>query len=115
MVWALVLAAVAAVFVVLTTAMALRRAGQKDAAQSELIKAKDRQLAFDLAEKDVKIAEAQRGANEATENTARLTKENLLLQTDVLTLQQRLAPRRLDADAIRRVSLAGLPFRGSQC
>jgi hypothetical protein len=58
MVWSLGLVAIAAVFVVFTTVMALKRAGQKDDAQSELLGAKDRQLAVDLRDKDVKIAGA---------------------------------------------------------
>jgi hypothetical protein len=66
MVWGLVFAALAAIFVVATTVMALRRSGQKDDAQSNLIRAKDRQLALDLREKDTKIAEAnERTAREA--------------------------------------------------
>lgn len=71
MVWALVLAAVAAIFVVLTTVMALKRAGQMNEAQSELIKAKDRELAVDLGDKGLKIAEAQRGAAEANERATK--------------------------------------------
>ena len=58
MVWSLILAAIAAFFVVLTTVMALKRSGQKDDAQSELLQAKDRQLAIDLKDKDLKSASA---------------------------------------------------------
>jgi len=67
MVLALFLAAVAAIFVVWTTVMALRRTGEKDDAQSELIRVKDRQLAIDLRDKDMKIADAQRAGSEANE------------------------------------------------
>lgn len=71
MIVALVLAALAAIAVVGTTQMALKRAKQVGDAQSELIKAKDAQLALDLKGKDDKIAQALKDAadgNKATED-----------------------------------------------
>jgi hypothetical protein len=57
MIVALILAALAAVAVVGTTVMALRRTKQTGEAQSELSLAKERQLQLALKEKDDKIAE----------------------------------------------------------
>ncbi len=57
MIWALVFTALAAIAVVVTTSMALVRAKQLARAQTELSQAKDNQVALDLKEKDVKIAE----------------------------------------------------------
>jgi hypothetical protein len=65
MVLSLVLAAVAAVLVVLTTVMALKRAGQTNDVQTDLIRAKDRQLALELRDRDVQIAGAMRLAADA--------------------------------------------------
>jgi hypothetical protein len=77
MVLALVLAAIAAVLVVWTTVMVLRRQGQKDDAQSELLKAKDRQLVLDLKDKDAKIADANLARVKIEQSIAwrRLTKQ----------------------------------------
>src|ERR1700722_1325041 len=58
MIWGLALAAIAAVFVVVATRIVVTRTGELSAAQDLLGEAKDR-------EKDVKIAEAQRGAADA--------------------------------------------------
>lgn len=71
MVLSLILAAVAAVLVVLTTVMALKKAGQTNEAQSDLIRAKDRQLALELRDRDVQIEGAKKvaaDANKATED-----------------------------------------------
>src|ERR1700681_4804173 len=78
MVLALVLTAISAVAVVGTTMMALKRAKQVGDAQSELIQAKDKQLAFDLGDRDVKIAQAQKEASEANER-ANKAQESLAL------------------------------------
>lgn len=77
MIVALIVAALAAIAVVGTTIMALKRARQAGDAQSELIQIKDRQLASDLRDKDVKIAQAGKDAAEAnriaeTEHLARV-------------------------------------------
>ncbi len=65
MVYALVFTALAAIAVVLTTRIALTRAKQLADAQELLIHAKDEQLALDLRDKDLKIAEANQRADEA--------------------------------------------------
>lgn len=108
MIWALVLAAVAAVLVVLTTVMALRRAGQTSGAQSELIQAKDRQLAVDLSEKEGKIAEAQKAAGEANERAAKLL---AFIQPRELTLdQQRTIGKALTEFEGRKVTVKSLSW-----
>lgn len=65
MIWGLAMAAVAAVFLVIATRIVIARTGELSKAQDLLSEAKDR-------EKDVKIAEAQRGSAEANERAASL-------------------------------------------
>jgi hypothetical protein len=67
MIGALVFAAFAAVAVVVTTHIALKRAKQLAGVQGRLLQAKDSQLALDLKEKDWKIAEAGTKAATAEE------------------------------------------------
>lgn len=69
-IWALIFAAFAAIAVVVTTRIALMRAKQLADTQAELIQAKDNQLASDLKDKDLKIAEAGEKAAKATERAA---------------------------------------------
>jgi hypothetical protein len=64
-IWSLVVGAIAATAVVVTTRIAFQRAKQLADAQGELIQSKDRQLALDLADKDVKIAQAEEKAADA--------------------------------------------------
>jgi hypothetical protein len=97
MVWALVFAAVAATAVVVTTRFALTRSKQLAAAQDELIRAKDAQLALDLKEKDVKIAQAGRDAAEAN----RIAEHERLAR---LQLEARLADRTLTAAQQARIA-----------
>lgn len=66
MILSLVLAALAAIAVVVTTRLALVRTKQLSETQAELLKAKDDQLALDLKEKDLRIAEANERANTAS-------------------------------------------------
>lgn len=102
MVLALVLAAIAAIFVVWTTVMALRRSGEKDDAQAELIRAKDRQLALDLGGKDVKIAEAQRGVAEANERAESERLQRVQIQS--LVSARHIPPENIQTltDSLRR-------------
>lgn len=77
----LALTVLAALFVLIATRMVVFRTGQMATAQELLGAAKDRQLATDLREKDLKIAEANRmaaDANKATEDerTARVELED---------------------------------------
>lgn len=88
---ALIFAALAALAIVLTTRMGLKRAKQLAAAQGELLQAKDRQLVSDLKEKDTKIADAMKSAAEANEKAER---EKLAR----LKLEKELAPRRLTGE-----------------
>jgi hypothetical protein len=67
MIWVLVLAAMAAIAVVVVTRIVLTRAKQLADVQEELIRAKDKQLALDLKDKDLKISEA--GEKAATAET----------------------------------------------
>jgi hypothetical protein len=71
--WALVITALAAIFVAVTTYMELMRARQLAQIQDELIQAKDKQLGLDLKDKDSKIAEAQKSASEANQRAAEAT------------------------------------------
>lgn len=78
MIWAMVFTALAAIAVVVTTHMALHRAKQLAEVQDELIHAKDKQLAFDLKDKDLKIAEANERAAEAMLALAKLKQPRVL-------------------------------------
>jgi hypothetical protein len=95
MIWGLVLAAIAAVFVVVTTVMALRRSGQKDDAQSELIRAKDRQLAIDLRDKDGKIADANDRAGAAIERASKADERASQNEKDAAALRKEAEDERL--------------------
>jgi hypothetical protein len=77
----LALTVLAALFVLIATRMVVFRTGQLATAQELLGAAKDRQLAIDLRDKDLRIAEANRlaaDANKATEDerTARVELED---------------------------------------
>jgi hypothetical protein len=118
MVWALIAIAVASVSVVWTTVMALKRSRQMGDAQSELIQAKDRQLALDLRDKDLKIAEALRGAGEAKEKgdiaEQHAAEANLRAEQEKLErikLEEDLSPRLFNGatEAIKLMST----FRGT--
>jgi len=77
MLGALVVTALAAIAVVVTTHMVLKRAKQLADVQEELLQAKDRQLASDLKDKDVKIADTNK-------LTAALEVEALTLRKQLL-------------------------------
>lgn len=91
MIWALVLAAISAVAVVVTTRIALIRARQLGSAQSELSQAKDRELAHELKRKDEAIQgvkttgdlEAKRIESEAGIKIAELEVEALTLRKEL--------------------------------
>src|SRR5690242_19293365 len=70
MVVALIAAALAAVFVVWTTYMALKRTNQAGEAQDDLMRAKDTKLATDLRDKDLQIATLTKQTED--ERTARV-------------------------------------------
>jgi hypothetical protein len=82
MVCALIIAALAAIFVCWTTYMALKRTKQAGEVQDSLMRLKDGQLKRDLHDRDLKIEEAHKAASEVGTNleqekqkTARFQKE----------------------------------------
>lgn len=99
MIWALVFAAFAAIAVVITTRIGITRAKQLSDVQGELIKAKDGQLAIDLRDKDIKIADAIQRAAEADEKAER---ERLAR----VKIEEKLTPR-----SITKEQIAGLAKR----
>jgi hypothetical protein len=126
MLWALGFAALAALAVVVATGVVLSRSKQLGATQQTLLKAKDDQLSRDLSDKDLKIAEAGRGAAEAQKGIA-------LAQADAaranqhaaeanskaeeervkrLELEASLKPRRLSAEQQNKLTAALQPFAG---
>ena len=75
MLWGLVAAALAAVFIVITTRLAITRAKQAADAQGELDKAKDRDLQTVLKDKDIAIGHAQQDASDAKATQQRVETE----------------------------------------
>jgi hypothetical protein len=94
MVWALVLGALSAIAVVLTTSVALRCAKQLALSQSELLRAKDNQLALDLRDRDVKISDAKRKAGEANKEAGDARKESAEISMRAATLEKEAAQLR---------------------
>ncbi len=125
MLWALVFTAIAAIAVVLTTRMALRRAKQLSGVQDRIIELKDSQLLLDLKEKDQKIAEAGATASaaetkaegfrldiaRANENTARLEREAASAKLETEKLKQVVAWRIIQPEAAAELEkiLSGKP------
>jgi len=99
MLWALAGAAVAAIFIVITTRLAIVRTSQASDVQAELEKAKHNQVALELKNKDVKISDLNRDAE-------LLRQSNLTLQTHLAVLQQQSEARRLTGD--QKVNLVRL-------
>jgi hypothetical protein len=93
----LIAAAVAAVAVLVTTRMQLFRAKQLDEVQTQLLKSKESQLAADLKDKDVKIAEANERANQAA-----------------LELAKFKAPRALSAEQMGQIVAKMKRFAGTE-
>ena len=125
MLWALLFTAMAAIGVVLTTRMALRRAKQLSDVQGRIIELKDSQLLLDLKEKDQKIAEAGATASaaetkaegfrldiaKANENTAKLEKEAAAAKLETEKLKQVVAWRIIPPEATAELEkvLSGKP------
>jgi hypothetical protein len=101
MIWALVLAALSAIAVVGTTVMALRRAKQVGTAQSELIQLKDNQLALDLGDKNVKIAQAGRDASEANRGAAEASERAASAQASLALAEQHAAEANTKGEGFR--------------
>jgi hypothetical protein len=102
MIWALVVAALAAIAVVATTSVALNRAKQLADVESQLADAKDRQRDIELKDRDLKIAEAGQRAEEAKDRAAQATLELAKFKT----------PRTLDPKQQGRISAKAKPFAG---
>lgn len=97
MIWGLAFAAIAAVFMVIATRVVVTRTRQLSTAQDSLSEAKDKQLAFDLRDKNLKIAEAQREAANAR-----------------LALEEFKAPRRLTDKQAQEISSELKVFSGHE-
>jgi hypothetical protein len=89
-IWVLAFTAIAATGLVITQYIAVRCAQQLAGAQSDLIRAKDAQLARDLGEKDVQIEDAKRAASEAN----RIAESERLA---LVKLEERFAWRRISS------------------
>jgi hypothetical protein len=127
MLWSLVAGAVAAVAVFVTTYMALKQAKQLTDVQDELIQAKDTQLATDLKDKDLKIAEARDKAATAESKAEgfrldiakadqRAAEANRLAEQEHLArvrIEDKLAGWKLDASAQTRIIQKLAPFKGT--
>jgi|GEM_PF-3501829 len=97
MLGSLIVTALAAFIIVITTRKQLFLAKQLDDVQTQLLQAKEAQLSSNLKDKDVKIAEANERANIAA-----------------LELAKFKAPRSLSADQSDRVMLAMKRFTGTE-
>ena len=103
----LALTVLAALFVLIATRMVVFRSGQMATAQGLLGDAKDRQLASDLRDKDLKIAESNRiaaDANKATEDE----------RTARVELEEGIAWRRMGKEARSSFGAKFLPFSGQR-
>jgi hypothetical protein len=125
MLWALVFTAIAAIAVVLTTRMALRRAKQLSEVQGRIIELKDSQLLLDLKEKNQKIAEAGATASaaetkaegfrldiaKANENTAKLENNAAAAKLETEKLKLVVAWRIIQPEAAAKLEklLSGKP------
>ncbi len=96
--WALVITALAAIFVAVTTYMELMGARQLAQIQDELIQAKDKQLGLDLKDKDSKIADAQKSASEANQRATEATLASERERGARLALERQVTPRRLTGE-----------------
>ena len=97
MVWGLLFAAIAAVWVVFATSVTIRKTKELGAAQDQLTAAKERQLSVELKDKDIKIASLNK-------DSETLKGENLILQSNLLSLQKQSEPRRLTGEQKERLS-----------
>jgi hypothetical protein len=118
LIWSLVVAAAAAIFVGLATYAVIARGKRLVDAQNLLNAAKDRELATDLGGKDVEIgkakieaAKAGKEAGDAALKAAQIAHENLQLQATVegekstrLELEKSLAPREFFIGSVSGIS-----------
>ncbi|PYU22803.1 MAG: hypothetical protein DMG30_13680 [Acidobacteria bacterium] len=109
MLWGLAFAALAAVFIVLTTRLAILRTSQAADAQSELEKAKDRQLTLDLKARDEHIAGVETELSKQKERTATAEKA---ASDAALALEKFKQPRSLSPKQQAELRTALKPFAG---
>ena len=100
---ALVFTAVAAIAVVFTTRMALRRGKQLSDAQGKIIELKDSQLLLDLKEKDVKIAEAGDRASAAETKAEQFRLDIAKANERAAKLEGEAAAARLETERLKQV------------
>ncbi len=117
MVWGLAAAAIAAVFIVVSTRIVVSRTGQLSTAQDLLREAKDRQLQVDLSQKGIEIGNLTVAAGAAETEIATAKTEMAKQETRAATaekalleLQQRLAHRRIDKAEQDKIAALLLPF-----
>ena len=91
MLWTLILAAIAATLVVITTRMVILRSGQLADAQNEIIELKE-------SEASLKIAAAQKAAGEANERAAEANEKTEREKLARLELERGVSPRRLTGE-----------------
>jgi hypothetical protein len=101
MLWGLALAAVAAVVIGISTRLVIVRSRQQSEAQELLSEAKDRKLALDLRDKDLKIAEVNKATEDERVARVRLQERAAwrgVAPTDIAAIGSRLRIHRLHAD-----------------
>lgn len=126
MLWGLVIAAIAAVWIVWSTRLAVIRAKELGTAQGLLSDAKDRQLQIDLKSKDIEIgnlkvrsdtAEKEIGSAKADtakamQRAAEATKTAEDERIERLKLEAQIAPRRLTLEQMQSTASACIRFQG---
>ena len=126
MLWGLIAAAVAAVWIVLSTRLAVIRTKELGTAQGLLSDAKDRQLQIDLKSKDIEIgnlkvrsdtAEKEIGSAKAdtakaTQRAAEANKTAEEERIERLKLEAQIAPRRLTQEQMQSMANACILFQG---
>lgn len=127
-IWALVFTALAAIAVLVTTAIALKQAKRLADVQRQLIQSKDIQLALDLKDRDLRIAEAGEQASTAetkaegfrldiAEANRRAADANRKAEEERLArikIEEKLAGWRLEPKAQERLKEKLKPFSGIQ-
>lgn len=98
MLWTLGFAALAAVLVVITTRMAILRAGQLTDVQGRIIELKE-------GDAGLKISAAQQSAGEANERSKNLEHANLELRGQVASLETAAAHAKKDAEVLHKAAL----------
>lgn len=103
MLWALVFTAIAAIAVLFSTRMALRRAKQLSVVQDRIIELKDSQLLLDLKEKDEKIAEAGDRASAAETKAEGFRLDIAKANERAAALESEAAAAKLETEKLKQV------------